>query len=98
MGMDLVNTMHIAASGMKGGVGPAEDRLPRTSPTPSRPARPAARPPIAARPSASAATSTRRAAPSWCRPGKVGVDKSDFQTKYEPSNPNADSKGYVQVS
>ena len=30
--------------------------------------------------------------------GGIGVDKSDFQTKYDPGNPSADPNGYVRLS
>jgi flagellar basal-body rod protein FlgC len=30
--------------------------------------------------------------------GDVGVDKSDFQQKYDPGNPSADANGYVKTS
>ena len=29
---------------------------------------------------------------------QIGLDKSDFQSKYEPGNPAADANGYVKVS
>ena len=29
---------------------------------------------------------------------QVGVDKGDFQTKYDPGNPAADANGYVKLS
>ena len=29
---------------------------------------------------------------------QIGLDKSDFQTKYEPGNPAADANGYVKIS
>ena len=30
--------------------------------------------------------------------GGIGVDKSDFQKKYDPGNPAADASGYVKTS
>ena len=30
--------------------------------------------------------------------GDIGVDKTDFKTKYDPGNPAADGSGYVKVS
>lgn len=37
----------------------------------------------------------RQAGIDTVRVSKVGVDKSDFQRKYDPSHPSADSEGYV---
>jgi flagellar basal-body rod protein FlgC len=34
---------------------------------------------------------------SLVTPGKPATDNSDFQTKYDPGNPNADAKGYVKL-
>jgi flagellar basal-body rod protein FlgC len=34
---------------------------------------------------------------SLVTPGKPQADTSDFQTKYDPGNPNADAKGYVKL-
>ena len=34
---------------------------------------------------------------SLVTPGKPQADNSDFQTKYDPGNPNADAKGYVKL-
>ena len=30
-------------------------------------------------------------------PGKPAIDMSDFTTRYDPGNPNADAKGYVKL-
>jgi len=37
----------------------------------------------------------RQAGVDTVRVAKVDVDKSDFQRKYDPSHPSADSEGYV---
>lgn len=37
----------------------------------------------------------RQAGVDTVRVNKIGVDKSDFQRKYDPTHPSADSEGYV---
>lgn len=94
MAMDLIDTMHISASGMRAqserlkivsqNLANAESVGTKSGGTPYR------------RQTISFATALdKESGVEMVQPGKVGTDRSDFQKKYEPTNPAADDKGYV---
>lgn len=94
--MDLVNSLHIAASGMKA----QSDRLRVVSENIANADSLGTKPGEA--PYRRKVISFRNHLDKELGVDKVqvykyGVDKSEFETKYDPGHPAADAEGYVQV-
>lgn len=93
---DLVNSLHIAASGMKA----QSDRLRVVSENianaDSLPTRPGEEP-YRRKTVSFRSELDRELGVDTVRTYKYGYDKTDFGKRYEPGHPAADAEGYVQI-
>ncbi len=94
MGMDLMDTISISASGMRAQserLKVVAQNLANAESTATKPGgQPYRRKTISFKEAMDKETGLQTV-----QPGKVGTDRSDFVKRYEPTNPVADEQGYV---